>query len=380
MTTSAQARARLHELDALRGVSLGGILLVNVFVFHAPYAYYSDFYGAFDGQQALIVDVIAALAAGKFLLVFAFLFGYGIALQHRSRGEDFLPYFVRRMLALALIGTLHVLLLWFGDILLSYALLGLLFLPLRGRSDRELLVLAGGAIFFRPLYYVGCALFGWPEVGAKLSLPLEDFIDALQSSSYAEIFWLRMEEFFVFTPENLVWFIPKTLGAMTLGFVACRMELVQQLRARRRRFFALGLILVSSALAWAVFKMDFFALFDLERHPIVRPMLIALNVLFETAMGLGYILLLLLMFRRSGRVTRLLAGAGRMSLSNYILQSILCVTLFNAYGIGWYGTLKPSELLLVGVAVFGVNLGVSWLVLRSFERGPLEAISRRLSS
>ncbi|MGB0431634.1 MAG: DUF418 domain-containing protein, partial [Bacteroidia bacterium] len=67
---------RIEEIDALRGFALFGILVVNLFVFHAPYSYYSEFYGAFTGIEASVVNLVITYFGGKFLFIFAFLFGY----------------------------------------------------------------------------------------------------------------------------------------------------------------------------------------------------------------------------------------------------------------------------------------------------------------
>ncbi len=368
---------RISELDALRGFALFGILLVNIFVFHAPLSHYGEFYGAFEGIQAKTIDAVVNFAGGKFLFIFAFLFGYGIVLQRHSRADHFNSYFIKRMLVLMLFGLLHIGLFWFGDILTSYALLGLLVLPMLKWSGRSILICAGFFIFFRPLYYLGVVLWQWPKVHMAQVAELKTFISTFGQGSYMEIFQLRMAEFMAFMPENLVWYIPKTFGLFLLGIYAARHDFFLQLRTHRNKYLLSSILLFASGIVWIYFKADLFSRFDLTAQPLWRPILIALNVLFETALGISYIIIFSLAFQKRNAISNALAKTGRLALSNYILQSLFCVLIFYGYGLGQYGLLRPSDLVFITILIFGINVGFSILYLHFKTTGPLEYLWRK---
>lgn len=369
---------RISELDALRGIALFGILLVNIFVFHAPLAYYGEFYGAFEGIQLLAVNGVVDFAAGKFLFIFAFLFGYGIVLQGNSCPKTFHSYFAKRMLVLLLFGVLHIVLFWFGDILASYALLGLLAIPLLRLSDRNILLLGFLLILFRPLFYVGVVRFGWPTDYFGKTPELAAFIAVFQQGSYLEILQLRMQEFLAFLPENLVWFLPKTFGLFLLGIFAARKQLFTRIKERSATYAIASSALFLISLGWVFWRPGLFSLFDLEATPFWRPVLIAANVFFETTHGLAYITGFSLLFQNSDFLTPIFAKAGRLALTNYILQSLICVLIFYGYGLGYFAKLLPTDLLLISLVIFGFNLAFSSIYLKYRSIGPLEYLWRSM--
>lgn len=378
MPTKEQT-TRIQEIDALRGIALFGILLVNVFVFHAPYSYYGEFYGAFTGSESIVIKIVTGFAAGKFLFIFAFLFGYGIQLQLNSYKNRFRVYFSKRMLVLLFFGILHILLFWFGDILASYALLGFLILPTIRFSNRIIIVLGVFFLFFSPLYYVGVAGLDWPLVAMRKSAELNEFISTFQRGNYLEIFNLRIKETLSFLPENLVWYIPKSLGLFFLGIYASRQNIIQRIRSNAVLYTIVSLSLIFLAVLWQIYKLDFFSKFDMVAVPMYRPLLIFINVTFESLLGFGYIIGFLLLFQKSNVLTSILAKPGKMALSNYITQSFLCVIIFYGFGFGYYGKLNPSNLVLISVVIFLINVVVSHIYLKKREIGPLESFWRKLS-
>lgn len=373
-------KKRITEIDALRGFALFGILLVNVFVFHAPYAYYGEFYGAFKDWEELAVGLVVDFAGGKFLFIFAFLFGYGIYLQQQSRAAGFHSYHLRRMLVLLVFGVLHTILFWFGDILASYALLGLAMLLLIRLPKPAILALSIVLLLFSPIYYTVAVLWGLPTNLIEQPESLEVFIDTFRNGSFWQIYELRMKELDAFTLESLVWYTPKTLGLMLLGYFAASKKLPEHIRENGKAFALASLLAFILYASWSWQKMGFFGQFNLEETPLWRPALIALNLSLETMLGLAYIVGFLWLFQRYERLAQVFALAGRMALSSYILQSLICVFIFYSYGLGWYGKLVPSQLVLIAVLVYLLNLLCSWAYLKKHSMGPLERVWRWASS
>ena len=369
---------RITEMDALRGFALFGILLVNIFVFHAPLFYYGEVYGVYEGVEATTVFGVVNFAGGKFMLIFAFLFGYGIVLQEKSQQQAFQSYFLKRMAVLFMFGALHILIFWFGDILASYALLGFLVLPILKCSNRTILVTGIVFIMFRSLYYFVAIPFGLSLIPIDQPESLNYFMEVFQEGTYAEVFVLRMKEFIAFIPENLVWYIPKTFGLFLLGIYAARKMLFTGIRNHVKQYAKLAFLFISLGTLWMFYKSDLFALFNLDAQPLWRPVLIGFNVLFETLLGIGYIIGFNIFFQKNKVLRNVFSKAGRLALTNYILQSLLCVAIFYAYGLGYYGKLKPTNLVLIAILVFGVNLIFSHNYLKYKKMGPLEYLWRKL--
>ena len=188
-----------------------------------------------------------------------------------------------------------------------------------------------------------------------------------------------MQELRVFLPEKSIWYIPKTFGLLFVGMLAARQRLFERLRQHATRGWILAGVLLGISLGWELVKMDAFAQFDLKETPGWRPVLIALVMLIEALHSFGYIVGFGLLFQRLGGLRRLLAKVGRMALSNYLLQSLMCVLIFCSYGLGFYGKLRPTDLVLLSVGLFGVNVVFSVGYLKRQSVGPLEALWRRLS-
>ncbi len=370
---------RIQEIDALRGIALFGILLVNIFIFHAPYSYYNEFYSSFSGVQAIFVESVVMFASGKFLFLFAFLFGYGIELQKQSQQGQFNSYFSKRMLILLLIGLIHLLFFWFGDILISYALLGILILPTLKLSNNNIIALGVFFILFRPLYYVFAIKYNWPMVEMGKPVEMDKFISTFQQGNFIKIFKLRMNEFVSFIPENLVWYIPKTLGLFFIGIYSARVNIIKKIKNHTKFYVFISILFITLSILWETNKIDFFSNIDMVRVPMYRPMLIAINVVFESLLGFGYIFGYIALFQNNRTISRYLSATGRLALTNYITQSLLCVLIFYSYGFGLYAKLSPSDLVIISTLIFSLNVFFSFLYLKKHRYGPLEYYWRNLS-
>jgi len=205
---------RLHQIDALRGFALLGILIVNIFVFHAPYPYYGPFYYQFEGTNITALETMIFLCVGKFMFIYAFLFGYSFWMQYEKHNDFqfFRKYWNQRMFILILFGISHVLLLSFGDILLPYALLGLS-LPFFAKLKNRTLLFYFLIINLIPVYeFVLRGFFDFPSVFMQPSISLEAYIEINSSGNLWEIFKLRMQDYFSFKNEKLIMYIPKELS------------------------------------------------------------------------------------------------------------------------------------------------------------------------
>jgi uncharacterized protein len=356
----------------MRGIALFGILLGNITFFAMPGGVAGDWWRQ---THPGTVDLAATFAIrgifeNSFILVFSFLFGYGAARQ-LERGD---APFRRRLLGLAVIGILHGLLLWPGDILLAYALIGLVLPFATGWPTRRILRVIG-------LLWL-TAILGNTLVGGMLVLldppPLDAaaMIALYRDGGYLGILQLRLVEWAEFYGFGLLVLMPLIAAAVLLG-VAAKRWLAGRPPSQLRRFtpaivyfLAWPAILGSVAYgALATYPNDGAAKALLAPEIIMRALFSPLLAALLTAL-----LLHLFALPAAARAIRPLSVNGQLSLSTYVGQSLVCVLLFHGYGAGLYGRVGPAECILIAVAIFGVMTGLAMLWHHFAGRGPLERV------
>lgn len=377
------AASRLAVLDVLRGVALLGILVVNLpFLAHPIYDQGASDYLAtpLDSTAAWLV---AFAFQAKFYVLFSFLFGYGLSLQLNSaqaRGGALGPRYARRLFGLAVFGVLHAVFFFIGDILVSYALLGIALWFVRAWSPRALLRLAAVMMVLAVLARILLALGGELSPAAQLELT------GLASEArihYLGSFWDGVEQrlrdlvvFYIFTPL-FNW--PTAMAMFALGLAAGKVGVFAEVErywppAKRSLPWALLLGVGGNAL----FATAGGFRGGLSVSPVGAVALGTLEALSAPALSFVYVMGALWLARRPGR-TRVLApvqAAGRMSLTNYIGQAVIASYLFNGWGLGLYGQVGAFGCLLLTFAIFTLQLfGSSWW-LRYFRQGPDEWLLR----
>lgn len=382
MVAAAGSAERIELLDAIRGFALFGILLANIH-------YWSGWIFMEEKQQLLLAGpehvqaatfVHKLLIDGKFYSIFSLLFGIGFTLQLErlsKQGAAGLRIYLRRVLVLLAIGIIHVTLIWDGDILTLYALLGLL-LPLFFRwSDRAL---AAGSLTLLLLPLAAVPLFsllGWAphdffyDLGKYLA-------DRLGGNSGDPIGWLRREDAQGYISWVLAgwpyaigtrlegWRIPKVLGLMLLGILVGRKIVAGDILRDRRllwRIFSLGL-LVGLPLN-IVYATDP----SLQQHDVVA-------VIGTVPLALSYVVAFALAWPRARRGLHILSPAGRMALTNYLSHSLLGIMIFYGVGFGLVGHVGPFEAYGIALAIFAAQLVVSRWWLSHFQQGPMERLWR----
>ena len=381
---------RLRLLDAMRGFALLGILFVNLTWF-TGFAVLSPEERVALGTEsidAIVYWLINVLVDSKFWTLFALLFGVGIAIQSeraQQRGVAFAPLFVRRMLILLLIGLAHAVFIWFGDIVSLYAFVGLgllLFL----RCDERRLLGWGLALVLSPIAVSGAWLavhlatvdpaapavnpgHGPAEMLARFSAGT--YLQALDANwQFLVERWVRA----VYTSRFL-----SLLGIFLLGFYVGRRGVFHAPERHGRllrRVAVCGLLIGIPANVYIVL-----AGVPL-RPPSVEGWLVAsVAAIGHLALALAYASLFTMAWSRPlvRRMLSPLAFAGRLSLTNYVLQSVVGVAFFYGYGLGWWGRFGITWGLVFLVALFGFQVLLSAWWLRHFAFGPLEWVWRCLT-
>jgi len=376
---------RIDAIDILRGVAILGILIVNMQLFSMPEGLPVD--GTVD-------RLILFFAQEKFKALFSFLFGLGLAVQMmraEARGARFFPLYARRLGVLFLIGVAHFLFLWDGDILHDYAENGVVLLFFRRLSPKILLVSAG-VLLAVPLFFFG--LTSYNSITHRVSPPLKSWIayetepDGQQtidenrriysSGTYGEQIGLRAREL----PEDVTPDIDDAyvLALFLLGLYAGRRRIFHAVPAHLpfiRRVQRWGLILgVGGNAAFAVGGA-----FDPSPTSVMQNVGRLCLVVAAPALMLFYASTIILLTQHEIWRRRLapLAAVGRTALSNYLLQSLICTTIFYSYGLALFGKVGPSLGLLLTMTIFLIQIPLSVWWLRRFQFGPVEWLWRSLT-
>lgn len=403
---------RLHHLDVIRGVAMLGILPVNLWFFAYPMAFGLDPDAHIEPGTAntLSLEVMRFGFQYKFITIFSFLFGTGMALlwqKAQDAGRKYGSMMVRRLLLLGVLGVLHAVFLWYGDIVAVYAGIGLVLCLFAGQRPR-VLALIGGALLCIPLGMLGLlvlvALAGGGSMvaganpsalDAAATAPWLEFISAafqsldhgspgfetvvFRDGSFGRISVLRG----IYWASSLLFAYAlfygwRVAGLMCLGMAALRHGWFADPRAQAtafRRLTLWGLVVglpLHAAALWA-------------RGPsgsLGEALAEILMYFGSLGLSAAYVGLLALLVARFGRAWFLapFAAVGRTAFSNYVLQSILANALFYSYGFALFGSLSPPELWLVAGGIWIVQLVVSSLWLIPFRTGPIEWVWRSLSS
>lgn len=391
------ADERLQIVDILRGFALFGILLVNMAFFKSSW-----FVGVVNEAAGTnILDtaasvLIALLAEAKFFTLFSFLFGFGFAIQMlraQQKGIGFVPRFMRRLLVLLLIGLVHAFLIWSGDILVSYALIGFVLILFRNRSPKALLiwalvlllvqvVLAGIAVGLIELARgVPEAAAQFAEVETQIAAQFQQAYGQDQqvygSGSYGQIVAYRASQSLINATGGIA-SSPTILAMFLLGLYAGKRGILHDPAnharlLRRIRLWGLSLGLLLSALVVAA-QMQLGLLSALYMQFIN-------SALAGPVLSMGYAATIVLLAQHEPwrRRLTLLAAPGRMALTNYLLQSLICTTIFYSYGLGFFGQLGAAGGLLLALVIYSLQIPLSLWWLRRYRFGPMEWLWRSLT-
>ena len=381
---------RIDALDALRGIALLGIALMNVESFTSSML---DAGTGIDPRQAgldrLADGFVYIFVQGKFWTLFALLFGMGFAsMSERARaaGADFAPVYLRRSCGLLAIGLAHSLLLWSGDILFCYALASFALLALRNAPQGALWPIGGllhltiVATLLMATAAIAVAGSAAEDVGnaaAENALRGAE-IAAYAHGSYAEATALRWRYFFEQNLSTLWVFVPMALGMFAIGAWFVRSGAIVD-PARYRRLYAglrwgagpLGLAITLGGLA-------------IDSEPVlVGATLSATDMLSATMelaaaplMSLAYLAWLVRSLQRGARWPRLFAPAGRMALTLYLMQSLAGTLVFYGYGLGLWGQVSRAPQVLGACGLFVLQAAFAQAWFAHFRYGPVEWLWR----
>lgn len=410
------AGERINALDVLRGFALLGIFLMNIEFFSRPL---QDIGGAgidplMQGADYVADALIYFFVQSKFWTLFSLLFGMGFAVmieRARHHGRPFLPTYLRRTLALLGIGLVHAVLIWSGDILVSYAIGAFTLLLLRGirhgwrrwRDKAEpapmpagrlarwgvglyafplvLLLVGGGIASLVPADAVPPAQASQrAEAFAKLAAQRDGAIEAYSQGSYADAVAQRASDT-AMQFGNLPFFLFLLLGVFMVGAAVIRSgmlgrpgEFLPQIRRFRNVALPAGFAVMGLSVALGTAPpLDSFGF----SFAVQMSSYLAAGLLLSLAYAAT--LVVALQGAAGPWLQAWLAPAGRMALTNYLTQSLLCTLLFYHYGLGLWGQVGRAAQVGLVLAVYATQLVLSRWWLARFQFGPMEWLWRAIT-
>ena len=353
--------ARLASIDALRGLALFGVLVVNLETEFRVSIFAQFLPGPpLPAFERWIDALIQILLNQKAIALFSLLFGVGLAIQHeRLSGSGRRGWLLtRRMLALLGFGLVHMLLIWNGDILTEYAIAGLIVLPLLALGV-PVLVTAVTVLLVLFLVLPGLHLVPFPDPAGLRAL-LSGATEAYANGGWREVAAFRLAELPAIATLHAFIF-PRTVALMLLGVVLWRLGFFKADWARSPAPWAVATVLIGLGLVLTLART-------------------ALAPLASVAMALGYATLAVAAMAKPGVLARLglVAALGRMAFTNYVVQSVLLGLVFYGYGFGLFGRIGLVTGLGIAMGLYAVQLVASRLWLRRFRWGPLEWLWRTL--
>lgn len=374
---------RLLNVDALRGFALLGILAVNIWAFADPYYFTTQTNPSYNsGLDHAVRFVIKFFFETKFYLLFSFLFGYSFTLQmdaaERAKAS-FLSRMWRRQVGLLVLGLLHGTILFYGDILFIYALLGLVLLACRGFAPGRARRIGVGLVALMGAVWtlVGVATFFESTSPDSTTSSVSAMLAALGGNApstlgYHAAHWLE-----TFVVLGLIQG-PSALAMFFLGFAAGRVRLFEspeRYQAPMRRILWIGIPLgIIGALVYTLagsyrpgggLEIIAFGFGSLTAPLLTASYVVAGLMLFKTQHG--------------QRIERALAPMGKMALTNYVGQSLALGILFTGYGFRLIDRLSPLTLLAVVPVIFTAQMLLSKWWLKRHLYGPGEWILRAVT-
>lgn len=405
---------RIEAIDVVRGFAVLGILLMNILAFGLPFQAYSDpsADGATHGIDFAAFVGVELFAEGVFRALFSMLFGAGVAILATGERAKSAGVYYRRQFLLLGFGLLDTfVLLWTGDILVLYALVGLVLYPMRNWRPKALFVASGIVFAYLAAFYL---LMFWllaslPEQAdaVQARVAAGEQISASEQALLDE--WAELKANFVPTPEALenertkfgddylaafkanavdvgvlyaaypLFLFWDAFACMVLGMALYKTGVLRG--ARSAAFYgrlAVGGLAVG--LAVNAFEVATKAGSGFALHWVSSASSFT-NDVGRVALALGYVGIVALVCQRGAlaRVRGALAAVGRMALSNYILQSVFGLLLFHGFAFGLWNELPRHQLYLVVLAQWVAMIAFSVFWLRRYRFGPLEWLWRSLT-
>jgi uncharacterized protein len=385
---------RVEGLDIIRGFALFGVLLANLQGWFRTYPLKVTLHSpAWPGTADVVAEYARAIIIdSKFFSLFSMLFGAGLAVQmERAEARTKHPYrlLLRRLGILFALGVAHVVLIWMGDILHTYAVAGLLLLFFLRRKVKTIAIWSA-CLFALPLVltiiiaivqYVRGTPPGPSRDENEMRAMIQEGVAIYGQGDWLTIARFRIKDYFIWIgdlgPAGLHAFAMFLIGlaAWKRGVLKRPSEHIPLLKKTVAWGLIVGVPISVYALIMSVLRPTMGPLAWFNRASIgIMPLAIT-----SVALLYGAGILLLLQRPRGRALLTPLGPMGRMALTNYLLQSVLCSFIFYGFGFGLYDKVGPAVGVLIAVAIYTFELFLSRFWMRRFRFGPVEWLWRSLT-
>jgi uncharacterized protein len=373
MNHQSAAASRVQTVDILRGFALFGIMFINLMTFR----YVNS---TWTGVNAVVDQIVLILAQSKFLSLFSMLFGLSFMLQVERAGETpFARRYLRRMGGLLLLGTAHYVLLWEGDILLYYVPAGVALLFFARRQPRTILIVALSLFTLFSVVAVVLTAASAESRANETEVKSNDMllpIELYTRGTYGELVAARWQ------------ILPDRVFGVAFGSIFTLYVFLIGAYVGKRGILhrpAEHLPLLRRTVLWGLPMGLLFNAIVILTLPIRNSLPAATQAVLAVFLTPGVFILALAygagitLLSLRAKWLNVLAPVGRMSLTNYLMQTVIFTTLFYGYGVGWFGQVTPTGSVLLAVVVFAVQVIFSHWWLARFRYGPVEWVWRKFT-
>lgn len=373
-----QESKRIVSIDILRGLAILGIFLVNMPSFHSPLLYIDGAERWSGGWDRILYRFSDIVAQASFYPLFAFLFGFGaIILAERSeeKGISFPLLFTKRLSFLLVLGCIHAFFIWHGDILINYAVFGFAFLffyKMKGRN----LILLGSVCYVLPFAILGSLflIMGiFDREGMAITTDfamMKQSLEVYQSGTFTEIMSQRaLDWYMVNNLFNAIILFLSIFPFFLIGAGVAKQGFLQNPSQYKRHFKAI--LIVSLLLGMSMKILPYVTVYHFGT-------IFVQDYFGGPLLTIFYITAITLLAEQAGasRLFHPLSYIGRMSMSNYLFQSIVCTVIFYSYGLGLYGSVSYTTGVVFLIALFCMQILLSLLWMGLFHYGPVEYVWR----
>lgn len=383
-----KSKNRIDLLDIYRGFAILGIFVVNIVIMNSTFLNQDEFAKQWTSNiDQISTKILQLFFYTKFFPIFSLLFGLGISMQALKlfdKNQLSFSFFARRMFILFLIGVFHISFLWSGDVLNLYAIIGIFTTLLIRKSNKLILVLS--TIFLLFPFYDQLFEYIFNLVNFRPESYLKDYTGAsvneiIRNGTYIQGIKLRLLEYLSNVPMLFGFLAPIAISMFLLGLYLGKNKVYESLDLFIQKIKKPILLITILTNIYRITFLFILVKLEIFSFEIYRETFIKLMVLCDVAMGLFYLWVIgWLYFNTKWKMILLpLKYAGRMALTNYIMQSFIGLILFSSIGFKLYETLSPSQTLTTAILVFVFQVILSKIWLTYFKFGPLEWVWRCLT-
>ncbi|MDW7615873.1 DUF418 domain-containing protein [Peribacillus simplex] len=373
-----QESKRIVSIDILRGLAILGIFLVNMPSFHSPLLYIDGAERWSEGWDGILYRFSDVAAQASFYPLFAFLFGFGaviLAIKSEERGISYPILFTKRLGFLLVLGCIHAFFIWHGDILINYAVFGFAFMffyKMKGRN----LILLGSVCYVLPFAILGSLflIMGiFDREGMEMttdSAMMKQSLKVYQSGTFTEIMTQRaLDWYMVNNPFNAIILFLSIFPFFLIGAGVAKQGFLQNINQYKRQLKAI--LIVSLLLGLSIKILPYVTVYHFGT-------IFVQDYFGGPLLTIFYITAIALLAEQAGdsHLFRPLSYIGRMSMSNYLFQSIVCTAIFYSYGLGLYGTVSYTTGFVFLLALFCLQMLLSLLWMSLYKYGPVEYLWR----